>query len=368
MEQLVARWAHNPKVTGSSPVPATKEKPDTFSVRLFVFTQRPYHQSNTIFKNLLSNVKIVTCIVLYLSLLTKKSFFIMKKSVIQLGFYFITFLLIVSCTPQPKDISNEIKEANKKFMEAFNASDANTLTMCYTDNAKLFPANSEIIEGHDAINKFWAGAMKMGIKKAKLETVSATSYGNTAIEEGKYSLFADNDQPIDQGKYIVTWEKINREWKIKQDIWNTNYPSIEKNYKRLEGNFIIMMAAGINYAKKHKESVSNYGKYVGDLIKKGWRTDGKDNLTVFLNGFKSNMKSLKSFKLEILEQDNSHIKAKMAKNWYQSMFFKNEIYGVTSNDLQIFLENIWIQIADQIGLIYAQKIEDNEIAFTVTKK
>ena len=25
MEQLAARWAHNPKVTGSSPVPATKE-------------------------------------------------------------------------------------------------------------------------------------------------------------------------------------------------------------------------------------------------------------------------------------------------------------------------------------------------------
>jgi hypothetical protein len=26
MEQLVARWAHNPKVTGSSPVPATMSK------------------------------------------------------------------------------------------------------------------------------------------------------------------------------------------------------------------------------------------------------------------------------------------------------------------------------------------------------
>ena len=25
VEQLVARWAHNPKVTGSSPVPATRE-------------------------------------------------------------------------------------------------------------------------------------------------------------------------------------------------------------------------------------------------------------------------------------------------------------------------------------------------------
>ena len=26
VEQLVARWAHNPKVTGSSPVPATKSR------------------------------------------------------------------------------------------------------------------------------------------------------------------------------------------------------------------------------------------------------------------------------------------------------------------------------------------------------
>ena len=30
VEQLVARRAHNPKVAGSSPVPATKEKPRFF--------------------------------------------------------------------------------------------------------------------------------------------------------------------------------------------------------------------------------------------------------------------------------------------------------------------------------------------------
>ena len=43
MEQLVARWAHNPKVTGSSPVPATKKKPDTkvsgfFIIFVYMFT------------------------------------------------------------------------------------------------------------------------------------------------------------------------------------------------------------------------------------------------------------------------------------------------------------------------------------------
>ncbi len=35
VEQLVARWAHNPKVVGSSPAPATKPKPVPAKVRAF---------------------------------------------------------------------------------------------------------------------------------------------------------------------------------------------------------------------------------------------------------------------------------------------------------------------------------------------
>lgn len=37
MEQLVARWAHNPKVTGSSPVPATQESLESETVQGFYF-------------------------------------------------------------------------------------------------------------------------------------------------------------------------------------------------------------------------------------------------------------------------------------------------------------------------------------------
>tara|TARA_B110000003_G_scaffold245772_1_gene255798 strand:+ start:1497 stop:1733 length:237 start_codon:yes stop_codon:yes gene_type:complete len=35
VEQLVARWAHNPKVAGSSPVPATQKKPSICLAFLF---------------------------------------------------------------------------------------------------------------------------------------------------------------------------------------------------------------------------------------------------------------------------------------------------------------------------------------------
>ena len=35
MEQLVARWAHNPKVTGSSPVPANGLTPSSIELGVF---------------------------------------------------------------------------------------------------------------------------------------------------------------------------------------------------------------------------------------------------------------------------------------------------------------------------------------------
>ena len=37
MEQLVARWAHNPKVVGSSPTPATKEDSSSDLMGSFLF-------------------------------------------------------------------------------------------------------------------------------------------------------------------------------------------------------------------------------------------------------------------------------------------------------------------------------------------
>ena len=37
VEQLVARWAHNPKVAGSSPVPATKQDGSVFLLVRFLF-------------------------------------------------------------------------------------------------------------------------------------------------------------------------------------------------------------------------------------------------------------------------------------------------------------------------------------------
>ena len=46
----------------------------------------------------------------------------------------------------------------------------------------------------------------------------------TAIEEGKYTLYAENEMVIDKGKYIVIWEQVEGKWLLDRDIWNTSNP------------------------------------------------------------------------------------------------------------------------------------------------
>ena len=137
----------------------------------------------------------------------------------------ISSIFLFGCYPQPKDVADEIAEANLKFMEAFNKGDAAALAMKYTSNAKLYPSNSDVIEGREAVEGFWNAVMNMGIKKAKLETVFAESYGNFALEEGRYTLYVEGDQIADQGKYIVSWKKEAGQWKLDRDIWNTSNPA-----------------------------------------------------------------------------------------------------------------------------------------------
>jgi uncharacterized protein (TIGR02246 family) len=147
------------------------------------------------------------------------------KSVIML---MIALLLFLNCQPAQQD-STKIREAivaaNGNFTEAFNSGDAAGVAALYTAEGQLLPGNSDFVAGTPAIQEFWQGAMKMGIKSAKLETIEVEGMGTMAYEVGKYQLFAEGDHKLDQGKYIVIWKQVAGEWKLHRDIWNTSMPA-----------------------------------------------------------------------------------------------------------------------------------------------
>jgi|GEM_PF-294816 len=153
----------------------------------------------------------------------------MKNSKRTLSFLTLAFLAVIgltACTPQPKDLTEQMKTYETAWKEAYNNGDAHALAMLYTADAKLYPDNSNVIEGRDAIEAFWNSALTMGMARAEPTTVSATAVGNMMIHEGEYKSFTKDDQLIDRGKYLLTRQKEEGDWKIDKHIWNSSIPEL----------------------------------------------------------------------------------------------------------------------------------------------
>jgi len=110
-----------------------------------------------------------------------------------------------------------ILAANQNFMKAFADRDAAGMAALYTRNGQLLPPNSDFVTGGPAIQAFWQAIMDMGIKSATLETIEAEG-----DDESAYTLYGDNRQLLDQGKYIVIWMRQGGQWKLHRDIWNSS--------------------------------------------------------------------------------------------------------------------------------------------------
>ncbi|WP_303310026.1 SgcJ/EcaC family oxidoreductase [Hymenobacter sp. BT730] len=122
-------------------------------------------------------------------------------------------------------IRDEIRRANDTFEASFARGDSAAIASLYTESGVVLPTGMEPIQGTAGIQAFWQGAMEMGIKQIKLKTREVEELEDTAIELGNYTLFAGNGQQIDQGKYMVVWKEQGGQWKLHQDIWNTNIPA-----------------------------------------------------------------------------------------------------------------------------------------------
>lgn len=130
-----------------------------------------------------------------------------------------------STTGTASSTREQIVAANARFVAAFRAADAAAVAACYTADAQLLPANSDVVAGTDAIAGFWHGAMSMGIGDVRLETVEVEAQGDLVVEQGRYTLSGADGGPLDEGKYLVVWHRDGRGWKLHRDIWTTSRPA-----------------------------------------------------------------------------------------------------------------------------------------------
>ncbi len=125
----------------------------------------------------------------------------------------------------PTDVSAEIRLAADQFTAAFAAHDAAALANRYTRDAQLLPPNSDFVTGQEAIQTYWQGVIDAGVAGASLTVEEAIGTDGMAIEVGRYELSAADGSPIDEGKYIVWWQRTPAGWRLHRDIWNSNRPA-----------------------------------------------------------------------------------------------------------------------------------------------
>lgn len=115
------------------------------------------------------------------------------------------------------------------FFAAVAARDSMTLGNMYADDAHLLAPNMPRTDGKDAIRHAWVDFMAMpGMElTGTANTKVISEVGDMVVELGTY-IFKWQDKSgkalTDNGKYVTVYKKVNGEWKIIVDTFNSDMP------------------------------------------------------------------------------------------------------------------------------------------------
>ncbi|GAA4274285.1 hypothetical protein GCM10022258_35810 [Aquimarina gracilis] len=117
----------------------------------------------------------------------------------------------------------QIKAATKAFSASYLKQDFEAIAKSYTADAKIFPNNTPIISGYEAIKKRWSNTAGYTPIAHEIIPEEIVILGDTAHDYGIYkgkNKKEDGTEISYKGKYVVVWRKINNQWKMYLDIWN----------------------------------------------------------------------------------------------------------------------------------------------------
>lgn len=153
-----------------------------------------------------------------------------------------TAALLMGCNPTSEVQRNQtaevksaatdeqaIRGANERWLQLIRSKDASGIGQLYAQDAVALPEYEKAAIGREAIAKLWGRQMQTpnyALTFGTDQLIFSTS-GDMALDRGWYRFSAKGPKgPInDTGKYVVVWRKIDGEWKVAADIYNTDLPA-----------------------------------------------------------------------------------------------------------------------------------------------
>jgi uncharacterized protein (TIGR02246 family) len=149
----------------------------------------------------------------------------MVKTTRQFGTLLFVFTTVVASPTLAADGNKMVQSANTQWLAAFNSGKASALPAMYTTDAILLADASSPITGREAIEKYWEGALKMGLKDHTFEPISIKQDSKIAYQAATWTLMAPKEgggSTQATGSVVHVFEKQpNGKWLIKVHIYNT---------------------------------------------------------------------------------------------------------------------------------------------------
>lgn len=116
-----------------------------------------------------------------------------------------------------------IRAAMESIQQAITTQADSVIATFYADSAVMMPPGSPRVVGRERIREVWAAAWPL---KATLSMTPATIQvsGDRGVVEGTWTW----SQPIadgvmeDGGKRLDAWSRIDGNWKLSYEIWNSD--------------------------------------------------------------------------------------------------------------------------------------------------
>lgn len=118
---------------------------------------------------------------------------------------------------------DRILENITQFSSYLMAGDYESIGAAYTEDAKIFPNNTEIIAGRAEVTNYWKPSGDAITTYHKITPSEIKIIGKEAYDYGYYegtTRLASGEEVSWRGKYLIVWKRVDGDWKIYLDIWN----------------------------------------------------------------------------------------------------------------------------------------------------
>lgn len=122
-----------------------------------------------------------------------------------------------------------IADARAAFSNALGRGDTRSAASLYAVTARLVAPSADLIEGREAIERFWRAGIDSGVEAVELEAVEVQHRDRMAYEIGRYLLRMRpelTETAIDRGTYVLVLEpRDDGSWCRTVEMFSPETPS-----------------------------------------------------------------------------------------------------------------------------------------------